>query len=98
MIALPKNWFKLELYKKLRALVRGPISRVRRRMVTLKTRLPAPIFKDLTSNLNEGDGVQWDAATGDVLPTKRRLPIAFSSTTSSVRWWWTASSTWRLPT
>ena len=39
-------------------------------MVTLKARLPAPIFKDLVSNLNAGDGVEWDEATGDVLPTK----------------------------
>ena len=31
MLSLPKNWFLLEYYKELRKVVRGPISKSRRR-------------------------------------------------------------------
>ena len=71
MITLPKNWFKLELYKKLRQLVRGPISRTRRRMAMVKMRLPRGIFEDMMSNMKEQDteGLSW--IDGVVQPTKK---------------------------
>ena len=50
--------------------MRGPISQLRRRMVTLKMRCPAAIFEELMANLKEGDGPTWDVTSGKIIPTK----------------------------
>ena len=71
MLSLPKNWFALEFFRTLRARVRGPLSKLRRRQCTLKARLPREVFEEMTSRLKEGDavGLQWDEQ-GKVMPTR----------------------------
>ena len=71
MLSLPKNWFALEFFKTIRARVRGPISKLRRRQCTLKARLPREVFDEMMGRMKEGDavGLQWDEE-GKVLPTR----------------------------
>ena len=80
MIQLPKSWFSLELFKLLRARVRGPICKVRRRMCTIKMRCPKEVFDELTSRLTDGDvpGLEREEESGELKPTR--------TTGSSRRW------------
>ena len=72
MLSLPKNWFALEFFKTIRARVRGPLSKLRRRQCTIKARLPREVFEEMTNRLRESDaeGLEWDEE-GKLKPTKK---------------------------
>ena len=77
MIKIPKNWFELEYFKALRKVVRGPISKGRRTMATLKAKVPKEVWHALISEMKESDvtkardgqtDVTWE--DGEMQPTK----------------------------
>jgi len=71
MLSLPKSWFTLEYFKALRKKVRGPVSKTRRTMATVKARVPKEVWAALVSNMKEDDvsSVQWE--DGVMQPTKQ---------------------------
>mmetsp|Transcript_36305 Transcript_36305/g.88341 ORF Transcript_36305/g.88341 Transcript_36305/m.88341 type:complete len:229 (+) Transcript_36305:89-775(+) len=70
MLSIPKNWMALELFKKIRKAVRGPVSRTRKRIVTVRERVPIEVFEELMSNMREGDARGFTrTAEGKIQPT-----------------------------
>lgn len=71
MLQLPKNWFTLELYKVMRKAVRGRLRRTRRKMVTLKRKVPWETFVELMSSMREGDAEGFELEiNGEPTPTR----------------------------
>ena len=71
MISLPKNWFTQEYFKDLRKVIRGPISKSRRRMVTFKSKIPRETFDELISKMKEDDVAALTWQDGVLQPTKK---------------------------